>query len=762
MKKTRIAPLVVVVSLACLTWAGRVHAATNLVRNPGFEIPAAAKSPDGWSPLVIGAPAEFVVDAHSPHSGQASLRLRASEITRSYIESAPIAVAAGETLAVSAWVKSRDVPADKGTIIVIAAFAPDVGGPYQVSKVAVADRREDWQRLEGHVSVPAGAAVLRLRLGLSYSMGTLWWDDVRVEAAEPLVARVDVPEARLYPAQRSIPVVLLNRERVMGEVAVHVRLDKKPFAETVVLTGQPAQRIAVPVVIGARGKREVSVELRRPGSEAVVFASGLIGVTVPPPLTLGPLTPTHWAIEDGPPQFGGELEVALADAAGPPCELVVRVLDEEAEAVTTWSRTLNNDEWAGVMSFTMGVPDAGPGDYHVVVELRQATREPVTAEQPWTVIPRRAARTVLNADGFLEQDGRAVFPLGMFNNQARLAESAAAGFTIVHYYNAARVRSGQRPDDQRLKTAMDEAERHGMRCLLMVPLEYAFAGEWDAFRRRIRMFRNHPALLAWDEEEGVARGDMTPETLNEIRRILRVEDPHHPLMVGDSRDVIGRVSDRGRFFPVDSMDLGMWWWYPFPLRSQGGDALQGEEASAGMALPLPTFLTERTTDKPIWVGVQAYKKPGADGRYPTPTEYRAQAYLALIHGAEGLMWYGGSVTGGLFLKPEEGHWDDLRALVGELREQAPLWMAATAERPTVRPDGAPIAAVIKTTNDGRVLFCANESLATHDVQLIVPGLSELEEIVPVLYEERAVMVTDGVLRDTFGPLAVHVYALPLP
>ena len=61
----------------------------------------------------------------------------------------------------------------------------------------------------------------------------------------------------------------------------------------------------------------------------------------------------------------------------------------------------------------------------------------------------------------------------------------------------------------------------------------------------------------------------------------------------------------------------------------------------------PSFLVKRNTDKPIWVGVQSYNKGGPKNRYPTPAEYRAQAYLSIIHGAKGLMWYGGSVEGGI-------------------------------------------------------------------------------------------------------------------
>src|SRR5205814_8078971 len=101
---------------------------------------------------------------------------------------------------------------------------------------------------------------------------------------------------------------------------------------------------------------------------------------------------------------------------------------------------------------------------------------------------------------------------------------------------------------------IDSTARNGMKMLFLIPRGQAFGGDWEGFRHRIRLFKNHPALLAWDEEEGIARGDMKPEALVKMRQIIRDEDPHHPLMVGDSRDIITRVTDRSNFFPLDSMD----------------------------------------------------------------------------------------------------------------------------------------------------------------------------------------------------------------
>jgi hypothetical protein len=250
---------------------------------------------------------------------------------------------------------------------------------------------------------------------------------------------------------------------------------------------------------------------------------------------------------------------------------------------------------------------------------------------------------------------------------------------------------------------------------------------------------------------------MKAATLAEIRRILQEDDPHHPFMIGDARDVIGRVTDRSRFFPVEHMDLGMWWWYPFPIKPGAGDDLQGEQAGDRIELAPPTFLTQRQTDKPVWVGVQSYRKPGKDGRYPTPVEYRAQAYLAVIHEAKGLMWYGGSVTGGLFLAPDGGHWEALKQLAGELRDLSPLLLASSAGRPGFSPAEAPISADIRRVEGRSVLMAVNRGPSA--VQVIFTLPTQRAGPVRVLGEDRTAIVENGRLRDTFEPFGTHVYDL---
>ncbi|MBI5689917.1 MAG: hypothetical protein HZC55_07430 [Verrucomicrobia bacterium] len=690
--------------------------------NLGFDAVAPTGLPAGWRPRSIGAEAEYGVDTTIVRDGRYSARINAREDTRSYFCSGLIPVTPGERIRASAWVRTAEVPAGKGTVILIADFlvadhAP-VGGP---TKVAVASQTGDWEQIQGTVTVPPRANFLQVRCGFSYSRGICWWDDLRLEAEQGLTARVLLRDGRLVPDRTGVPVEIINRRGLRDSVTVRLAHGREVAAMTVALSGAFRQRLQLPLSGLSPGRQKLSLEIRDSAS-LPVWTTGEQTLLVPPGLTLAPLIPTHWVAEDGPPRFEAEVWPALS-TAGPAARLVLRVLDSSGRELAVSRQTFPPPGGTDPARFAVQMPGADPGDYRVVLSTEGIAGETPTVEQPWSVVTRGQARTILRSDGFPEVGGRPVFPLGMFNNTARLEESAAAGFNLVHMYNAARVEAGSRPDDQRLKNELDRAARLGLRVLLLVPMEFAAAGQWDAFTRRIRMFRNHPALLAWDEEEGLARGDLKREDLRRIRRILQEEDPHHPFMVGDARDVIGRITDRSRLFPEEEMDLGMWWWYPFPLKSRAADALEGIEA-AGPVLEAPTFLTQRATRKPVWVGIQAYRKPGATERYPTPTEYRAQAYLALISGAQGLMWYGGSVTGGLFLNPRDGHWEELRMLVRELYGLEPLLLAPAAPPPVAEPATLTISAGMRRAAGRGLLMVVNRGPQPWQGQIRSPALPD--------------------------------------
>ncbi|MDQ3439694.1 MAG: hypothetical protein M3478_05030, partial [Planctomycetota bacterium] len=729
-------------------------------RNGGFE-EVGGKLAMHWEPLVIGAPADIALDTTEKRSGNGSVRVSAKEVTRSYAHSAAMLVAPGESLKVSAWVKTRDVPADRGRAGINAEFSRGRGTKETFSMAGTAKPGEEgWQQITATIKVPPDASELRLRAGFAYSLGTTWWDDVTVSPERSVVSRIALPGPRVSPSMEALPVEILNRDGSKGPITVRATLAKEKGEAKVDLTGEPLQVVNIPIKVEGRGNMELTAALFRGATE---LSSETRKALVPKQsLVLLPPIPTHWVVEDGNPRVAGEVDLAVPKNVLEGGVLTARIVDAGGTEKGSWS-SAGKGIIDGVNAFSISAGAIEPGAYKLTVELKPRRGESIRAERNWSIIPRSKATVTLNEAGYPVYDGKAIFPLGMFNGGARMKEMGAAGFTVSHAYNSVEAETGGRLDDVRALEFIDNSHANGMKAVMLVPRQLLFAGDWDGVRRRIRMFRNHPGLLAWDEEEGLARGDIKIYTLAKLRQVLREEDPHHPLMVGDSKDVIGRIEPkRSDFFPLAFMDLGMWWWYPIPLGGGKPDALEGDEGKPGTReLVPPSWLVNRNTDKPLWAGIQSYKKPEKNvpgARYPNPTEYRAQAYVALIHGAKGLMWYGGSVTRGAYLNVEESSWAYVQKLAGELNQMAPVFMGKAEVAPKFSPADAPISVMLKRAEDGRlVLIAANRGAKPIDVAFELPALKEGPA--KVLYEDRNVAATVGKVADTFDPYAVHVYEL---
>jgi hypothetical protein len=158
--------------------------------------------------------------------------------------------------------------------------------------------------------------------------------------------------------------------------------------------------------------------------------------------------------------------------------------------------------------------------------------------------------------------------------------------------------------------------------------------------------------------------------------------------------------------------------------------------------------------------VQSYKKPQAWARYPTETEYCAQAYIAIIHGAKGLMWYGGSVEDGVYENPQAGHWDYLKSLGKELHEMSPIFMAQTIDAPKFNPPDAPISIMLKKLGARQVLLTANRGSKAIDIHFTCASDFNSAK---VLYESRQpIAVANRHFEDHFDPYQVHVYDLIHP
>ena len=191
----------------------------------------------------------------------------------------------------------------------------------------------------------------------------------------------------------------------------------------------------------------MKVDLRN--HQGHVIASDSRGVTIPLAVKMSPPIPADWAVEDGEPHITGDIDLAITDADARRGSLVVRLLDKTGQVRALWIP--NGGAFAptplpeGHIQYLLNPGPLPVGTYTVALDLGGGKE--TNLEQTFTVLPRGLASSSINSDGYLVYDGKPIFPLGIFNGDARLKEMSEAGFTINHAYNACDVIEGREPND---------------------------------------------------------------------------------------------------------------------------------------------------------------------------------------------------------------------------------------------------------------------------------------------------------------------------
>ena len=165
--------------------------------------------------------------------------------------------------------------------------------------------------------------------------------------------------------------------------------------------------------------------------------------------------------------------------------------------------------------------------------------------------------------------------------------------------------------------------------------------------------------------------------------------------------------------------------------------------------------------KPVWSCIEC-TLISATGRKPTPAEVRAEVWMALIHGARGLIYFVHQfkprfIEAALLEDPEM--LAAVTALNRQITELAPILNSPTIRDVTTVQStntATPVAAMVKHHAGRTYLFTvamrAETTTATFSLKDI-PAHSMIE----VLGENRLLAATNGIFSDRFGPWAVHLY-----
>ncbi len=155
-----------------------------------------------------------------------------------------------------------------------------------------------------------------------------------------------------------------------------------------------------------------------------------------------------------------------------------------------------------------------------------------------------AETTNVQLDGgrCLKVNGKPFFPIGIYSaSMADLPMLAAAGFNAVHSYG------WDHKDNANVQgwgaQFLDAAAQNGLMALVGMNREEVTAEKYLSSAERVRMFRDHPAVLAWHtmDEPGAGVVEHDPKEfaadafMPGIYQVIKENDSRHPVTAVVSR-----------------------------------------------------------------------------------------------------------------------------------------------------------------------------------------------------------------------------------
>jgi len=231
------------------------------------------------------------------------------------------------------------------------------------------------------------------------------------------------------------------------------------------------------------------------------------------------------------------------------------------------------------------------------------------------------------------------------------------------------------PPKDHLKMALDIAAKYHVKAI--VPLESVrlTLGSEEAFYSQnlmdtvwnsIKDIKDHPALLGYYLIDEPSDSAEMANRISTVKKILEAMDPKHPgfsCLLGGYENLFKTVDYQTLLIDIYHIYVG----WSGDLSSYESEVDRGIRAAG---------------DKPLWVIPQVFGKPNV-WLIPTPAELRAQVWLALAHGAKGMVYFIYQSTTGvqgewlqglvdMQLKPMDQRLDEMGKINADIKKLAPV------------------------------------------------------------------------------------------
>jgi len=748
-RRLRSAALAVALAVALLAVAMTAQA-ENMLPNSGFERVDTEGMPVGWYTFTpSGQPTVTARIAHPGYNSRNCLLVESNEqLTIFDLYTAPIEMSevGSSKMLFTCYYRTEQEP---GAQMSLVTFAEDFSikewqtRPLQAEAKNIPTSNE-WSLLSWQFEALPGPRQVMPIIRVT-GPGKLYVDNValRPYPAEVSATLTDAGTVQELPDKRRTTVYLTNhtsqrRELQVVLIAMAEGGGAKRMQHTVQIKPNGTGMLHLDYTLPVNIPHNLQLVVRDADSGAVYEHMQSIGA----PLLTARVTKPAFRSTILPTLPLDSLEITGKINATPQLARQLRLEAEIAETGVQAIEPSDQIQRPDPVNFTITLPptDLLSGDYTVAITASLANEHfEQQIQLPLHRLTPSDSEVGYDHQQRLWVNGTPMLPRGLYYvcYRSDLAAIATAGFNFAIVPST------------RASYAFGEEARN-QKISLLISSPGIVADLWENLERK---FGQNPALLGWCVMPRPDKQTMPPEVTANVCRQLQSISPHHPTLMSLASPSLLRYYSE---FP----DIVATWSLPIPSAPITSVARMVDAAK------------EAASDRrPVWAIIQAagpawysdeYLDPEGAGRAPTPAEVRAMTYLALVHGANGLIYYGYDIpafTGTRAFKlPNDAPeiWAELTQINKQLGWLAPVIMNGQRRLLTPAADGD-VHLGAWHYQGGDYIIAVNTSSQEIVAEFTLPEIEASR--LGAMFERRWISSNDGVFKDSFAPHEVHIYSI---
>ncbi|MFF2846189.1 DUF3459 domain-containing protein [Streptomyces sp. NPDC058001] len=425
---------------------------------------------------------------------------------------------------------------------------------------------------------------------------------------------------------------------------------------------------------------------------------------------------------------GEHREIDLSLGLYPPAESKAHTYAVRVELTDAAGKAVHTKTLAGAAHLRYTYPTARLAYGAYTLRISAGTRDGAVIEEKTIALRKLRASevpsTYLDARGRTRHNGELFFPLGAYNGPTtsqNLVDLKYAAFNTVLSYH--------------VPTApiLDQTHAMGMKTLFT---------HRNADAAEVLKYKDHPSLLGWYINDETPPDTEGPVVRPRYASVIQ-NDFNHPAYSVDYRVWAGDdAQDVTDVFGTDN----------YPVKGKPTD-LPGTVFTGTAAA-----LAERPNGA-VWTVIQIhnlgnYKHFG--DRAPNLVEVRSMSWQAIVAGAQGLIYYSRfDLERDANGVPYATLLDQTKAVVSQISELSPVILSDRSAHGIRVTHDDDLRWTTRRHDGADYLFVVNLSKEPRPVSFHAPGNAQAE----VLFEDRALIQSNGRYSDRLDGLGVHLYRI---